>query len=70
MTSSADLQLVLLAGCADACCWGGADFGAGGEPETLTYTNTGAASQALILVVDTYAGPANGGEYDLAIMLR
>lgn len=62
-TSQADGSVYLLDTCvspADAACVAGADDTFSGEPEHLTYTNTGATGQTYYLILDNFGTGAFG----------
>lgn len=58
----ASLSLVTSAACAATplVCLAGADAGSSGGTESVTYTNTGAAEQTVLLIVDGFASTASG----------
>jgi hypothetical protein len=61
---AADAVLWILGGCGDAPeCLDYSDAGAGGEQESVSYTNDGAVNRTVFLVVDSY-GPTSCGGYD------
>lgn len=72
-TSGFDPTMSLVVGSASACvgttalCAASADVGNAGDPETLTWTNTGTTSATVYLVVENYSGMATGGAYQLQV---
>jgi hypothetical protein len=65
VTSASDGALWLLGECVEPfTCLAYADAGLGGDPEVITYANTGAGDVTVYLVVDYY-GPETCGTYEL-----
>ena len=66
----ADGALYLLDGCAEKCCWAGADRAGAGGAETLVYNNLTGASQNLLLGVDQYNAGLGGTDFVLTAVLN
>lgn len=66
---AADVALYLLDGCASRCCWAGADVQAGGLGESVSFTNTGAVAQDLVLGVDSASASGPGSTFVLTTQL-